>query len=303
MRYAQSPTEALSPIGEHLPLDRISPRPSLRITGEPVTLEALAESIRRFGLMRPVTVRCAGPGRYVIISGNRRLKACRMLGWGCIPARILRDDAAWQPAGRLLEALGTGRMHYLEAAGALCALHQQHGMSWQTLAQELHGHPGQLQAQAALDALEDDLKALLLEEGVPMCVALPLLQLPAGQSRSRAAAAIIRQRLCARDAALLIAAELRHRDVHQGIFEDSPNSVCSPDAPAEQPLPTAAPGRKMLCLIRDRRLYLNAIRDIAQQMQAAGFAATLAERRVPGQTEMIIRVPTRQRRMDRYQSM
>lgn len=299
MRYAQSPSAPVLPIGELLPLDRISPRPSLRPTREPLSLDALAESIRRFGLMRPVTVRCTSQGRYIIISGNRRLTACRMLGWRCIPAHILREDVSWQPAERLLEALQTRRLHYLEAAGVLCALHEQHRMPWADLALQLHADARQLQAQAGLDALEDDLKALLLEEGVPMCVAMPMLQLPPGEARGRIALAITRERLCARDAALLIAAELRLCRSNQGMFQDSHNMVCStsPDMP-----PKAVP-RRVVRIIRDHRLYVNAIRDIAGEMQSAGFATTLAERRIPGQLELVIRVPTRQRRMARYQSI
>ena len=57
----------------------------------------------------------------------------------------------------------------------------------------------------------------------------------------------------------------------------------------------------MIRVIRDERLYINAIRDIAGQMQEAGVKAIVAERWSGGQLEMIIRVPARRRRMDRYQ--
>lgn len=288
MKYAEMPIPPAPTPGELLPLDRISPRPSLRQPQEPASLDALAESIRRHGLVRPVTVRCLSRGRYVIVSGNRRLMACRMLGMTCIAAHILRQDAAWLPAEHLLEALGCHRLHYLEEAEALHVLHTLHRMPWEELARLSGSTPRTASSQAGLASLPDDLKALLLEERVPLDVALLLLRLPDDASRLRAANAIIRERLCVRDASLLVAAE-RRRPVKQGTFQEP--------APDDAP-----PRRKVVCVVRDHRLYLNALRDIAGQMQAAGVAATIDERRIPGQVEMVIRVPVRRRRMERYHS-
>ena len=46
MMYTQMPSLPPMPVGEQLPLERISPRPSLRPAEEAAPLEALAESIR-----------------------------------------------------------------------------------------------------------------------------------------------------------------------------------------------------------------------------------------------------------------
>ncbi len=43
-------------------------------------LEELAQSIRAHGLLQPVLVQPAGEGRYLLIAGERRLRACRKLG-------------------------------------------------------------------------------------------------------------------------------------------------------------------------------------------------------------------------------
>lgn len=284
MRYAEMPFAP--PPGDALPVERISPRPTLHHA--PDTLETLAESIRRYGLLRPVTVRQTGSGRYVIVSGNRRLMACRMLGIACVSAYILDDSAYRQSAQRLLDALLTGRMHYLAEAEALRALHEKHGMALDELAATLNLSLTALKRQMALTALEDPLRALLLEEQVPMAIALLLLRLPEEERRLTAARRIARERLCARDSALLISSMLRSMPM-----EDTP-------APAEPPAPPHSPGRRVIRVIRDQRLYLNAIRSIAGQMQSAGFRATLAERQISGQLEMTLRVPVRRRRMERY---
>ena len=43
-------------------------------------LDELAESIREVGLLQPVVVRAARPGRYELIIGERRWRACQRAG-------------------------------------------------------------------------------------------------------------------------------------------------------------------------------------------------------------------------------
>jgi ParB family chromosome partitioning protein len=51
-------------------------------------LEELADSIRTLGLIQPITVRRKSDGRYQIISGERRFRACQLTGMDMIPAYI-----------------------------------------------------------------------------------------------------------------------------------------------------------------------------------------------------------------------
>ncbi|MCI5720753.1 MAG: ParB/RepB/Spo0J family partition protein [Candidatus Cryptobacteroides sp.] len=72
-----------------IPVDQIEPNPyQPRMAFDNESLEELADSIRTFGLIQPVTVRKKSDGRYQIISGERRYKACRLVGMDMIPAYI-----------------------------------------------------------------------------------------------------------------------------------------------------------------------------------------------------------------------
>ena len=72
-----------------IPIDRIEPNPfQPRMSFDQEALEELAESIRTFGLIQPVTVRRKADGKYQIISGERRFRACRLAGMDMIPAYI-----------------------------------------------------------------------------------------------------------------------------------------------------------------------------------------------------------------------
>jgi len=59
-----------------------------RDTFDQETLEELAESIRTLGLIQPITVRLVAPGKYQIISGERRFRAAQMAGLTHLPAYI-----------------------------------------------------------------------------------------------------------------------------------------------------------------------------------------------------------------------
>lgn len=72
-----------------IPVEMIEPNPfQPRMSFDQESLNELAASISTLGLIQPVTVRRMGEGRYQIISGERRYKACRMAGMTTIPAYI-----------------------------------------------------------------------------------------------------------------------------------------------------------------------------------------------------------------------
>ncbi|MCS7001172.1 MAG: ParB/RepB/Spo0J family partition protein, partial [Candidatus Kapabacteria bacterium] len=55
------------------------------------TIEDLAKSIEKQGLLSPITVFRKPDGRYSLIAGQRRLLACKQLGWPTISA-IVRES-------------------------------------------------------------------------------------------------------------------------------------------------------------------------------------------------------------------
>ena len=59
-------------------------------------MEQLVDSIKRNGVMTPVTVRLKEDGRYELISGHRRKKACELAGLEtlkCEVKKLIRDES------------------------------------------------------------------------------------------------------------------------------------------------------------------------------------------------------------------
>ena len=100
-------------------------------------LEELAESIRENGLLQPILVREYGAGRYQIIAGERRFRACKLAGLTEIPSIILdRDDrAAAQIA--LIENIQREDLNPLEEALAYKALKDEYEMTQEELSEKL----------------------------------------------------------------------------------------------------------------------------------------------------------------------
>jgi ParB family chromosome partitioning protein len=74
-----------------IPCARIYPDPRSR-GYQPPAVESLADDIRERGVLRPVLVRATERG-YVIVHGERRWRAARMLGLEVIPAYVVQDRA------------------------------------------------------------------------------------------------------------------------------------------------------------------------------------------------------------------
>ena len=86
---AEQPQQNVTADILRIPVDLIEPNPfQPRMSFDQEALEELAESIKTLGLIQPITVRRKEDGRYQIISGERRFRACRLSGMDMVPAYI-----------------------------------------------------------------------------------------------------------------------------------------------------------------------------------------------------------------------
>lgn len=76
-----------------IPLEQIVPNPyQPRVTFDEEALEELKESILTLGIIQPLTLRQTAPGKYQIISGERRFRASKAAGLKSVPAYIRKAD-------------------------------------------------------------------------------------------------------------------------------------------------------------------------------------------------------------------
>ena len=111
-----------------IPASMIEPNPfQPRMSFDPEALEELAGSIRTFGLIQPITVRKKEQGKYQIISGERRFRACRLAGMDMIPAYIRDANEQGMLEMAIVENIQRENLDPIEVA-----------MSYQRLIEECH---------------------------------------------------------------------------------------------------------------------------------------------------------------------
>jgi ParB family transcriptional regulator, chromosome partitioning protein len=116
----------------------ITPNPRQpRQTLDEEALEELAASIREVGLLQPVVVRQLMPGRYELVMGERRWRACQRAGLEHVPAIVRQtpDDDLLRDA--LMENLHREQLNPLEEAAAYQQLLEDFGATHDDLARKI----------------------------------------------------------------------------------------------------------------------------------------------------------------------
>lgn len=129
--------EFLSSRVRYIAIGAVRPNPQQpRRSFDETALRELADSIRAYGILQPLTVRDKG-GYYELVAGERRLRAARMAGLRevpCLIAAVGEEDAALLA---LIENLQRRDLDYLEEAAAISRLIGRYGLSQQQAAEKL----------------------------------------------------------------------------------------------------------------------------------------------------------------------
>ena len=110
-----------------LPLNQIEPNPNQpRRIFDAGSLQELADTIKKHGLLQPILVEEIGAGRFKILAGERRWRAMALAGKGSIPAVVMvTEDRA---ALALIENVQRVDLHAIEVARALDDLIKSKGL-------------------------------------------------------------------------------------------------------------------------------------------------------------------------------
>ena len=197
-----------------------------------------------------VLLAARGDGQYRLLAGRERLRRLRELGQGCVDAVLSPTDRMDQRISRLLDKLMRGELHYLDEAEEYRSL-LGGGISAQELSARIGRSVATVRKKLRLLNLGDEVCALLRECGLCERYAQELLRVPGLQGRVKV---------------------LRH--VAEGGLSVKDTEKLIDDVLSHMPIPMSG-GRRLKPLMRDYRLYLNAIRGIVEQMCDAGLDANM----------------------------
>ena len=120
-------------------VNQITPNPyQPRTEFDQNSLEELKNSIKKNGLIQPITVRRGGPLKYELISGERRWRAFKELGYEFIPAYIINVDSKEKLlALALIENLQREKLNPIEIAQAYKRLNEECSLSHEEIAAQV----------------------------------------------------------------------------------------------------------------------------------------------------------------------
>ncbi len=207
--------EALIPGGENaatdggplfVPVESIMPNPSQPRQGMPEdSLTELAASIREHGILQPLIVtRQFGSSQYVLIAGERRLRAAQLLGLETVPV-ILREASDQQRLElALIENIQRTDLAPLDTAEAYRQLADEFHLSHEEIAVRVGKNRATVTNTLRLLRLPDAVRIALVEEKISEGHARALLGLATPQAQSAVLQNILANDLSVRQTEALV---------------------------------------------------------------------------------------------------
>ena len=246
-----------------LPIDSIEVSPwQPRVFFEESALASLAESIRRSGVLQPLTVEKKAD-RYRLIAGERRLRAAKMAGLSRVPC-LLREETEENAALlALTENLQREDLHYLEEAAAIGRYIRNFSLTQEQAAARLGLSQSAVANKLRLLRLSPAVQRRLLDHALSERHARALLRLTDDAERLAAADYIGSHGLTVAESERYIETLLARDRV-------------------------TPPRRRPTYLIRDVRFFLNSVEKGLRTMQEAGLSAEME--RQDGEDELLLTI-------------
>jgi ParB family chromosome partitioning protein len=166
-----------------------------RMDFEPEFLQELAESIRVQGVIQPIVVRPGTEGRYVLILGERRLRASKMLGKATIPAMVKRVSEQQAAEMTIVENLQREDLDCLEQAEAFYSLSEEFGLTQEEIGKRVGASRETVSNYLRLRKLPIDVKTYLSRGFLTYSHARELLALEDNAMISKLATLAVKKRM------------------------------------------------------------------------------------------------------------
>jgi len=199
-----------------IPIEAIKPNPyQARKQWDEVKIADLASSIQANGLVQPVLVRKVDAG-YQLIAGERRLRACQLLGMEAVPAIVRHSTELQQLEWSLVENIHRDDLNPVDRARAYQAYLATFGLTQTEAAARLGEDRSVVSNYLRLLDLPAELQQMLLEGKLTMGHARAILSLPTDELRRKLGNRAIAGRLSVREVERLVRRYLNETDARVG---------------------------------------------------------------------------------------
>lgn len=250
-----------------VPVNEIDPNPNQpRRVFDGESLAALAESIKQYGVLSPISVRLHY-GRYELIAGERRLRAARLAGLTRVPCLVLDVDMEESGLLAMVENLQREDLDFVEEARGISNLIRMFDMSQEEAARRLGLSQSAVANKLRLLKLPPDIRAALRDKGLTERHGRALLRLGTPEEQRAALAAICDQGLNVAQTDAYIDALLTAKKAEE------------------------KPARRRAFILKDVRVFLNTLTHSLDLMKQGGIAAGMKKQETEDELIVTISIP------------
>lgn len=242
---------------EQIPVELIKPNPyQPRRQFDEEELFKLSQSIRAYGLIQPIVVRSIEE-YYQIIAGERRFRACLLLGMERISAIVQDMNDQNAAAVSLIENIQRKELNYFEEANAYSLLINNFDMTQEDLARKIGKSQSAIANKLRLLKLPLEVQSLIVPDMLSERHARSLLKLNTAEMQIAAIKQIYEQ-------------DLTVKETEQLVEDLSKNNM-----PQES---EAKPGSQQVSMIiRDARIFINTIKETVRRARQIGVEMQVEE--------------------------
>lgn len=196
----------------NIPLDtiRVNPFQPRKIFTQD-EIDTLAESIKNFGVIQPISVR-RKDDHFELIIGERRLRASKAADMKFIPAVVVDADDEESALVALIENVQRVDLSYLEEAEAMKRLMDDHDLTQKEVAEKLGLKQSTVSNKLRLLNLSDEIKMMLVEHRLSERHGRALLKIENNHERMKIMEKIINQDLTVKRTEELIDIQIGKRE-------------------------------------------------------------------------------------------
>lgn len=254
----------------NIALDKLIPNPyQPRRQFNQAELQELALSIESYGIIQPIVVRKV-EDKYQIVAGERRFRACCLLGLSEIPAIIQEMEDEKVAAVSLIENLQRRELNYFEEANAYSSLINVFGMTQDELARKIGRSQAAIANKLRLLKLPEQVRSLILPDRITERHARALLKINTADMQIQVIHEIYEK-------------ELTVKDTEELVERISKNNI-------PQAMKTKERGQNVSMIIRDARIILNTIRETVKRARQTGVDILMLENDSEDQYEIVIKI-------------
>ena len=168
----------------------------------------LADSISKIGLLSPILVRITENGKFEVVAGNRRFKACKSLGWKKIPCHVVELDDKSAFEASIIENIQRNTLNIIEEGLAFRKYVNEFGWGAASeLARKLSKSSSYVSKRIRLLELPEDVIQLLCESEISVSIGEELLSIKEKDKQSKFAMMVLNQSMSSKRLRKLITEE------------------------------------------------------------------------------------------------